>query len=107
YTNVMAAWVLLRALDAVERLPRVRRLEVEARLGVTADELEHWRDVARRMYVPLGEDGLIRQFDGWDALEELDWDFYRARYGNIQRLDLILEAEGDSANRYKLCKQPD
>ncbi|HEX7036490.1 MAG TPA: beta-phosphoglucomutase family hydrolase [Pseudomonadales bacterium] len=107
YTNVMAAWVLLRALDTVERLPRVRRLELEARLGLTADELERWRDVARHMYVPLGEDGLIRQFDGWDALEELDWDSYRARYGNIQRLDLILESEGDTANRYKLCKQPD
>ena len=30
-----------------------------------------------------------------------------ARYGNIQRLDLILEAEQDSANRYKLSKQAD
>ena len=29
------------------------------------------------------------------------------RYGNIQRLDLILEAENDSANRYKLSKQAD
>jgi HAD superfamily hydrolase (TIGR01509 family) len=30
-----------------------------------------------------------------------------ARYGNIQRLDLILEGENDSANRYKVSKQPD
>ena len=29
------------------------------------------------------------------------------RYGNIQRLELILEAENDSANRYKLSKQAD
>src|SRR5690606_37372625 len=29
------------------------------------------------------------------------------RYGNIQRLELILEAEGDSANRYKVSKQAD
>jgi hypothetical protein len=29
------------------------------------------------------------------------------RYGNIQRLDLILEAENDSANRYKVSKQAD
>ena len=28
-------------------------------------------------------------------------------YGNIQRLDLILEGENDSANRYKLSKQSD
>src|SRR5688572_32953936 len=35
------------------------------------------------------------------------WERYRLRYGNIQRLDLILEAENDSANRYKLSKQAD
>src|SRR5690606_38573437 len=30
-----------------------------------------------------------------------------ARYGDIQRLDRILEAEGDDPNRYKLSKQAD
>ena len=38
---------------------------------------------------------------------ELGWEDYRTRYGNIQRLDLILEGEDDSANRYKLSKQAD
>ena len=52
-------------------------------------------------------DGLISQFEGWERLEELDWDGYRRRHGDIHRLDRILEAEGDSTNRYKLCKQPD
>ncbi|MFQ5539892.1 MAG: glycosyl hydrolase family 65 protein, partial [Candidatus Binatia bacterium] len=40
-------------------------------------------------------------------LEEFDWDGYRKKYGNIERLDRILEAEGDSPNRYKLSKQAD
>jgi len=35
---------------------------------------------------------------------KIDWERYRTRYGNIQRLDLILEMENDSANRYKLSK---
>jgi trehalose/maltose hydrolase-like predicted phosphorylase len=52
-------------------------------------------------------DGIISQFEGYDALCELDWAAYRRRYTDIQRLDLILEAEGDSANRYKLSKQAD
>ena len=52
-------------------------------------------------------DGIISQFEGFDDLEELDWEDYRARYGNIQRLDRILESEGDTPNRYKLTKQPD
>ena len=41
------------------------------------------------------------------ALEEFDWDAYRARYGNIGRLDLILQAEDDTTNRYRLSKQAD
>src|SRR5438067_13052 len=43
----------------------------------------------------------------YEELEELDWDAYRERYGNIQRLDRILHAEGDDPNRYKLSKQAD
>jgi alpha,alpha-trehalase len=40
-------------------------------------------------------------------LEEFDWDGFRARYGDIARLDRILEADGDSPNRYKASKQAD
>ncbi len=53
------------------------------------------------------DDGIIGQFEGYERLEELDWERYRLRYGNIQRLELILEAENDSANRYKASKQAD
>ncbi len=59
------------------------------------------------MRVPFLEDGIIAQFEDYDRLEELDWDAYRARYGDIQRLDRILEAEGDTINRYKASKQAD
>jgi alpha,alpha-trehalase len=44
---------------------------------------------------------------GYENLKELDWEDYHARYGNIRRLDRILEAEGDSPNRYKASKQAD
>ena len=59
------------------------------------------------MFVPFHGDGIISQFEGYEDLAELDWEAYRRRYGNIQRLELILEAENDSANRYKLSKQAD
>jgi alpha,alpha-trehalase len=52
-------------------------------------------------------DGVISQFEGYEQLEELDWEGLREKYGNIQRLDRILEAEGDSTNRYKVSKQAD
>ncbi|HEY8507218.1 MAG TPA: beta-phosphoglucomutase family hydrolase [Steroidobacteraceae bacterium] len=107
YTNIMAAWVLWRARDIYEKLPDIRRVDLTTELGLTRDELDRWDDISRRMFVPFHGDGIISQFEGFEALEELDWDHYRARYGNIQRLDLILEAEGDTPNRYKLNKQAD
>ena len=39
--------------------------------------------------------------------EDAGFDFLRKRYGHLYRLDFILEAEGDTTNRYKLAKQPD
>ena len=40
-------------------------------------------------------------------MEPFDWPGYQARYGNIQRLDRILEAEHDTTNRYQVSKQAD
>jgi trehalose/maltose hydrolase-like predicted phosphorylase len=59
------------------------------------------------MFVPFHDNGIISQFEGYEELEELDWEFYRAKYDNIQRLDRILRAEGDTPDRYKLSKQAD
>ncbi len=106
YTNVMAVWVIMRALDTLELLPLPNRLDLRESLGLQDDELEHWEDVSRRMYVPF-HDGVISQFEGYGDLKELDWDHYRSKYGNIQRLDRILEAENDDLNCYKASKQAD
>ena len=76
------------------------------RLELRDGEIERWRDMSRRMFVPF-HDGVMSQFEGYEQLEELDWDRYRRRYGSIQRLDRILKAEGDSPDRYRLTKQAD
>jgi trehalose/maltose hydrolase-like predicted phosphorylase len=107
YTNIMAVWVLCRAKDVLDLLPDIRRAELMERLGLSAEETVRWDDISRRMFVPFHGDGIISQFEGYDELVELDWKAYELRYGNIQRLELILEAENDSANRYKLSKQAD
>ena len=39
YTNLMAVWVLCRALDVLELLSEVRRAELAARLGLSAQEI--------------------------------------------------------------------
>ncbi|MGW0183890.1 glycoside hydrolase family 65 protein, partial [Nocardia sp. NPDC003345] len=106
YTNVMAAWTISCALEALDVLPPRVRSELLERLAVGPGEPARWREVAHRMYVPFHE-GVISQFDGYERLRELDWDHYRRRYGNIQRLDRILEAEGDDIGRYRAGKQAD
>jgi trehalose/maltose hydrolase-like predicted phosphorylase len=63
--------------------------------------------MSHRMFVPFHGDGLISQFEGYEELEELDWKSYQTKYGNIQRLDRILRAEGDTPDRYKLSNQAD
>ncbi|WP_073952185.1 glycoside hydrolase family 65 protein [Streptomyces kebangsaanensis] len=106
YTNVTAAWVLARALEVLRTLPEPRRRELAERTGLDDAELEQWQDLSRTLYVPF-HDGVISQFEGYDGLAELDWAGYRRRYGDIRRLDRILEAEGDNVNRYKASKQAD
>jgi alpha,alpha-trehalase len=106
YTNVMAVWVILRAMDALDRLPLRDRLDLVGKIDLRAEELDRWDHVTRRMFVPF-HDEVISQFEGYEELAELDWEHYRQRYGNIQRLDRILEAENDSVNNYKASKQAD
>ncbi|MTE22126.1 glycoside hydrolase family 65 protein [Streptomyces sp. TRM43335] len=106
YTNVTAAWVLSRALETLELLPEPLREELCRDLGIDEGTTERWQDVSRRLHVPFHE-GVVSQFEGYGELAELDWEGYRRRYGNIRRLDRILEAEGDTANRYRASKQAD
>lgn len=106
YTNVTAAWVLARTLDALHKLPELPRRDLCERTGLDSAELDRWEDVSRKLYVPF-HGGVISQFEGYGTLQEFDWAGYRARYGDIRRLDRILEAEGDTVNRYQASKQAD
>jgi len=107
YTNVMTVWVLQRALEALEVLPPHYRQELVDELTIRDTELDRWLDITRKMKVVFHSDGVLTQFEGYEQLEEFDWEGYREKYGNIQRLDRVLEAEGDSPNRYKVSKQAD
>ena len=116
YTNVMAVWSIVRALDALDAMPLRDRLDLLERLGIHGRELDQWDDVSRRMFVPFhaapgpgpaSDRGVISQFEGYGDLAELDWAGLRERHGNIQRLDRILEADNDNVNRYQASKQAD
>jgi trehalose/maltose hydrolase-like predicted phosphorylase len=107
YTNVMVAWLCGVAKHVLSLLPATRAETLRGQLGIDDEELRTWENMSHRMFVPFQRDGIISQFEGYEELEELDWDAYREKYGKIQRLDRILHAEGDDPNRYKLAKQAD
>jgi HAD superfamily hydrolase (TIGR01509 family) len=107
YTNILASWVCARAGDALDALTGHDREDLVDRLNIDEEEVARWSHVGTRLAVPIHSDGILSQFDGYEHLAELDWARYRDRYGNIGRLDLILESENDATNRYKAAKQPD
>jgi trehalose/maltose hydrolase-like predicted phosphorylase len=106
YTNVMVVWLLQRALRCVEILPDRRRRQLLDLLDIRRSDLERWEHMSRKMRLAW-HDGVLSQFEGYERLKELNWEDYRIRYGDIGRLDRILEAEGDSTNGYRLSKQAD
>ena len=107
YTNILAVWVLACALEVLHCLPTDRHRELCEKLDLQQKEIELWEDISRKMRLVFHGDGIISQFEGYDELEELDWETYRARHGKVMRLDRILEAENDTPNRYKCSKQAD
>ncbi len=107
YTNVMVTWLLNRATDLFNILSETECSQVCEKLGLQRSEVELWTDIARRMKIPFHGNGIISQFEGYDQLEEFDWESYQQKYTDIQRLDRILGAEGDTPNRYKASKQAD
>ena len=107
YTNVMASWCITRSLDVIDVLPDDRRQHLFNMLDLSAAELEQWDHISRNLFVPFGDRDIILQFEGYDALEELGWSALRESYGNLQRVDRLLEAEHKDPNQYKVSKQAD
>lgn len=106
YTNIMTAWLLGRAQELVTLLRWDHRSDVLERLRLGQEEVDRWDKLATGLYVPF-HDGVISQFESYEQLAPVDLGAYRARYGDIGRLDLILEAEGDEVCRYQVAKQAD
>lgn len=107
YTNVMTVWVLRTAIKVLDQLDSKRSHDLRETIDLEKSEMHQWRDIIRKMRIVFHDDIIISQFEGYDELAEFDWEGYRREFGDIQRLDRILEAEGDTTNRYKASKQAD
>lgn len=104
YTNLMAAWTLHLGLEVLDVLPHHRAQALCKRLGITPSERVHWREISRKMYLPIRSDGVLAQFDDVDPLKPAPAEW---RHDDRPRLDWLLAARGDRTDRYRLSKQPD
>ncbi len=107
YTNLMVAWLMHIAPQMLDQLAEDRQHELAEDLQLQSNERSIWEAMSRQMYIPFHGDGIISQFEGYESLAEFPWEEYRQKYHTIRRLDRLLEAEGDDANRYKAAKQAD
>jgi len=107
YTNIMVSWLFVKASEILNEFSANARNQITSKINLQSDEIESWKTISKNLNIPVSKEGIIEQFDGYFELEELDWDDYRAKNGNIYRLDRILKAEGKSPDDYKLAKQAD
>jgi beta-phosphoglucomutase family hydrolase len=106
YTNLMVAWAFGKALRMLESYGDTGLAEFK-KLGFNEEELQQWKDISEKLFLNINKDGIIAQYEGYFDLKELDWDFYKKKYGNIYRMDRILKAEGLSPDEFKVAKQAD
>jgi trehalose/maltose hydrolase-like predicted phosphorylase len=107
YVNIMTAWTLTRARDVHQILSHHDDDQLWHTLALSDEELHTWDHMATRLRLSFLPGGILEQFDGYRNLAELDWQHYRARYGDLRLLGHILDAENDTTNRYQVSKQAD
>jgi beta-phosphoglucomutase family hydrolase len=107
YTNIMVAWLFKMANNLLSQMDSQAKADLFRSLNMNEEEVNHWQDLRKKLRLVISEDGIIAQYDGYFELKELDWDYYRQKYGNVYRMDRLLKAEGKSADEYKVAKQAD
>jgi len=106
YTNLMVSWAFRKAKLIFEKYGNNGVAEFK-KLGFEKSELDTWIKISELLFLDINKDGIIAQYEGYFNLKELDWEFYKKKYGNIYRMDRILKAEGLSPDEFKVAKQAD
>lgn len=105
YTNKLSQWNILTALDVLNWLQAyhpTRAAELTRSLNLSPETLAHWRTVAGKMLLNVHPNGLIEQFDGFFALQDVNLQDYEPRAKSMHEIFGI-----EAANHYQVIKQPD
>jgi kojibiose phosphorylase len=105
YTNRMAQWNIQTALDILEWLRAhapAKADELTKRLELSQERLTKWNDVLTHIYLPIPEDGLIEQFEGYFQRRDVNLASLEPREISAQLLFGI-----EACNETQIIKQPD
>lgn len=105
YTNIMVSWLMMFAKDICSFF-NGKLNNLYKKMNVIGSELEKWSDISSNIFLSINN-GIIEQFDGFLEMQELDFEEYKNKYGNIERIDRILKSEGKTPDDYQVCKQAD
>ncbi|MBL1226792.1 glycoside hydrolase family 65 protein [Enterococcus sp. BWR-S5] len=107
YTNMMVVWLFEEIEKLYASYDADELVAVQKKVGLTNDDLAQMNQIRQELNLEIDAQGVIAQYDGYFDLKEVDFEYYREKYGNIYRMDRILRAEGHSADDYKVAKQAD
>lgn len=108
YTNIMVCWSFEKVAEIKDSILSAEEFKtLNTKVLLKPEEEQKWKDVSTKMYLSINSDGVLEQFVGYWGLPELDWEYYRNKYGDIARLDRILKMEKTSPDSYKCAKQAD
>lgn len=107
YTNIMVAWLFTQIGQLRKQWNTDDFDPIQIKVGLNDQSFKKMEDIRQRLALQINAEGVLAQFEGYFSLKDLDWDYYKKKYGNIYRMDRILNAEGKSADDYQLAKQPD
>ncbi|MDN6527010.1 MAG: glycoside hydrolase family 65 protein [Tetragenococcus halophilus] len=107
YTNMMVVWLFEEIAQIKNEFSTTDFATIQKKTGVNDQLLEKMDEIKHQLSLEIDSKGVIAQFDGYFGLKDLDWQHYKQEYGNIYRMDRILNAEGKSADDYKVAKQAD
>ncbi|MDB6454519.1 hypothetical protein [Falsirhodobacter sp. 20TX0035] len=104
YTNIMAAWTLIHAGQALDRLPALRRKGLMERLELTGDDIGEWPGLAARLHLARDSEGRFLPFDRYETLEPFDLEAHERDHPG-ERLDWFIEAQHRDINALQVQKQ--
>jgi kojibiose phosphorylase len=107
YTNYFAKWNIEKSFEILDWLQQNHKAEYEriiSKIGITEKELEKWKDVADKMYIPFDpEKRLMEQHEGYFQLK----DYIITEYDENNMPVWPKEVDITKLNDYTLIKQAD